>query len=329
MQAEETLTAGVSAVVQRAVLAEVSDAADALGGDRFLLDDQAFESRVTASARDANTLHVVVGRTYSRWDTDRFRQALVQIGGTGRYSTVTIEMDPELAPVADAVEESIQRHLQDGYRRLEAQVVGELLSVEHRVATALYVELRSVLDEHEASRVGLYALKRNGRAMYLLDPQAIQAVLFYAKAARPSVAASPLTLTSLLVRGWVKADDTAGKSALAADSPLDVRLQDLRYTTAPGFDVAETALFGSTAVVQPLVREGSVGLLAGYPVRMREAVGPKLDRLKPRFAEILANHSRLTKRMVSSEERREQAWSPERFAELLGRFTGGFTDSHK
>lgn len=325
IDADDALAAHVGAVVQRAVI-EARESADALGRDRFLLGQQAFESQVSPSARDANRLHVVVGKTYAQWEKDDFNQVVVQIGGGGRYATAAIEMDLRLESVADAVAEAVQRHLQEGYRRVEAHVVGELLSVEHRVATALYIELRSVVDESEASRVGLYALKRDGRAMYLLDPLAIQAVVSYAKSARPSVGASPLTLASMLVTGWVKADETVGKSALANDNTLDVCLQDLRYTTLPGFDVAESTIYGSTAVVQPLVREGSVGLLAGYPARMRDVIEPRLERLKPRFAEILADHARLTKQMVGAEGG-EQAWSANRFAELLGRFTGGFTDS--
>jgi hypothetical protein len=115
--------------------------------------------------------------------------------------------------------------------------------------------------------------------------------------------------------------------ALSASQPLDFRLQDLAYTTTPGFDVAESGLYERADLIcQPLVPDAPVRLIAAYPVEMREAVEGELDRLCPRFAETLTRHAGVTKRLLKGKSA-SGWWNADRLAELLGRFMGGFTDS--
>ncbi|HEY5941737.1 MAG TPA: hypothetical protein VIT89_02600 [Solirubrobacterales bacterium] len=134
-------------------------------------------------------------------------------------------------------------------------------------------------------------------------------------------------MATILVKGWVKSEDTIAERALAASQPLDFRLQDLAYTTTPGFDVAEGGLYEMNDLIcQPLVPDAPVRLIAAYPVEMREAVEMELDRLRPRFAETLMRHAGDTRKLLKGRSTAEW-WNADRLAELLGRFTGGFTDS--
>lgn len=95
----------------------------------------------------------------------------------------------------------------------------------------------------------------------------------------------------------MKTADTIANKALEADVPLAFRLQDLRYTITPGFDVAEGGLYGATELIcQPLVREGTVRLIAAYPAKAREAVETPLDGLRSRLARIVADRSDSAKR---------------------------------
>jgi hypothetical protein len=327
--AEERIEAGIPGVIRETVDADEvkSDAAPA--APRFLFGDTVYESRTGQAPSAPDTLLVAMGEAGARWPKANFVQVQTEIRGSGLYTSVVVEADSRLRPIVESVSKAIQTYVEDGYRRLEAHAVGELLAIEHRVAIDLYMEIRSAVDTPAASHVGLYGLLDDGRAMYLLDPLAIQEALKQLNSERLTVSASPVALASVLVKGWVKTDDTIAKKALGVDQPIEFRLQDLRYTTTPGFDVAEGGLYGATELIcQPLVRDGSVRLIAAYPIVLRDLVEKRLDALRPRLAQILADRGAMTKRLIRGDAGSpDRRWSIDRFAELLGRFAGGFTES--
>lgn len=327
--AEERMTGGIQDLIGETAGADEPRGEAAPLSPRFLFGGTVYESRIGQSPSDPGRLLIAIGEASTEWPKTSFIHVQIAIRGSGLYTCVAVEADPRLQPVVDSVAETIQAYFEDGYRRLEAHVVGELLAIEHRVAIDLYMEIRSVVDESAASRVGLYGLLDDGRAMYLLDPLAIQEALGQLNRERPTVSASPVALASVLVRGWVKTEDTIAKKALGVDEPIGFQLQDLRYTTTPGFDVAEGGLYGAADLIcQPLVRDGSVRLIAAYPVGLRELVEARIDALRPRFAQILADRGAMTRRIVRGDaSNHDRSWSIDRFAELLGRFTGGFTES--
>ncbi len=327
-RAEQISAESVPSIVVAAVCDTEPEEAATAGDSRFRYRGETYECRAAASADDAGRLDVVIGRVYERWDLDRFSETELRLTGEGRFTRLALRHDRTLRGVRDAIGEELLLQLEEDSRRIAARTLGKLLTLEHEVATALYIEVRAALDADQASRVGLYALLDDGRAMYFLDPAAIMAVLNYCQEARPSVGPSPLTLTALLVRAWVLSDDTAAKFALANGTSVQLQLANLRYTTTPGFDVAETALYGSAAVVQPLVSEGRVRLIAGYPLSLRSAVGPKLSRLRPRFTDIIRSHEKATRALIRARfPGADQRWNADRLAELLGYFVGGYTDS--
>ena len=290
-------------------------------------DGTKFEVRVREVAGDASALVISIGEAATHWDADAFAGVCVELSGSGMYTIVTVEADERLREKLDRIATAIQQYLQDGYQRMETYVVAELLKVEHRLAIDLYADIRVALEEKTATHVGLYCLLPNGQAMYLLDPLAIQTALSRLESRRPTASASPLALAATLVRGWVKSEDTIAEKALVASQPLGFRLQDLAYTTTPGFDAAEGGLYErSDLICQPLVPDAPVRLIAAYPVEMRETVEVELDRLRPRFAETLVRHAGATKKFLKGRSS-SGWWNADRLAELLGRFTGGFTDS--
>jgi hypothetical protein len=326
--AEVRLMESVTEVVQDVVTA-APFTAQRTSNVRFALEGTVFEIRIREAVSDSETLYVQIGEVGARWSRKGVVKARASIRGAGQYSLVAIRLDRRLGAVAERLAQALQAHFESEYRRLEAHVVGALLSAQHQLATRLYVELRSVLPEDVAARVGLYGLLEDGRALYFLDPPAIQAALRHIARSRPSVAASPLELTSLLVRGWVRFEETFAKTVLVEDRPMEFTLEDLRYTTVTGYDLAERGLYGTTDVIcHPLVREGQVRLVAGYPLRLREQVDPKLERLEPRFRAIVSEYASSIRALVGVDRLLpERHWTVSRFAELLGRFTGGFVDA--
>ena len=322
-EAEARIADGISEVIE-----EVIGASKQPGeGSSILHDGIRFEVRAREIAGDASTLVVAIGETATHWNAAAFAQVPITLSGSGMYTTVTVEADERLKESLDQIATALQQYLQGGYRRMETHVVAELLKVEHRLAVDLYAEVRGPLEESAASHVGLYCLLPNGQATYLLDPLAIQIALSRLESQRPTTSASPLALATILVKGWVKSEDTIAERALVASQPLGFRSQDLSYTTTPGFDVAEGSLYERADLIcQPLVPNAPVRLIAAYPIEMRDAVEKELDRLSPRFADTLAKHAVTTKKLVRS--RPDSGWwNADRLAELLGRFAGGFTDS--
>jgi hypothetical protein len=329
-RAEDHLADGVVGVIQATVGAITPKLSSRVSETRFVLYGVVYEVRVREVASDANILSVVVGETGACWQLDTFSHTDAKVDGPGsRYTTISLDFDVRLARIADDLTDALVLYFQDGYRRLEAHVVRELLDIEYKVANHLYAELRSVLDKSVASRVGLYALLDDERSVYMLDPLAILAVLDYSAHARPSASSSPLKLTALLVRGWVKPDETVAKQALKVDELIPMRLADMSYTTAPDLEVAEERWYGSTALVQPLVRHGHIRLVAAYPLAFRERAEPKLDGIADQLAAILAEHSRSTKKLVHKDRGGSgRGWDAGSVADVAGQFVGGFTKSH-
>ncbi|HEX5712268.1 MAG TPA: hypothetical protein VFX85_03020 [Solirubrobacterales bacterium] len=274
-----------------------------LAEDRFVLSDTVYDIRPGAAISDASALHVVIGELGGNWSVESFEGCTVGVQGHGRYTSAVISADPRLSAVVETIGQSVQVYLADGYRRLQANVMRELLEADHRISLKLYAEIRSVFDEGVASRISLYALIEEREAIYLLDPPAILKALQRASSRRPSVAASPLTLTALLVRDSVRADETVALGALDRESPVAVRLADQYYSNSPQFNLAEISIYGDTAHVQPIVRDGKVRLIAGYPTELRDIAEPGLARLEKRLSEITRDYERAVVKLVESKHR--------------------------
>jgi hypothetical protein len=324
-EAESYIVGGIPIVIEEAV--GENPRSDDKSRPSIVCGGIAFHVRAREMAGDDGTIVVAIGEAGTHWRTTMFVRESVELYGGGRYTKVNIEVDERLGAKLDRIASALHEYLQGGYRRMETHVVAELLAVEHRVAIDLYAEVRGAFEEEIALHIGLYFLLPDGRAMYQLDPLAIQTVLSRLEAKRPTASASPLALAAILVKGWVKTEDTVAEHALSASQPLGFRLQELAYTTTPGFDIAEDGIYqGSYLICQPIVRDAPIRLIAAYPVGLREIVEADLDRMAPRFGEILLRHERATKRMLMGGPGTTR-WNAGRFAELLGRFIGGFAES--
>lgn len=296
-RAEDRLVNHLSSVVCEAVVDTEEDAWP-LALDRFVLDNTTYDVRSGGDITDANALQIVIGEVGSRWATEQFDRHTITVHGAGRYTSVAFSADPRLSGMVETIGECIQNYLADGYRRLRANVERALLEADNRIAIRLYAEVRSVFDEDVASRISLYAIVEGREALYLLDPPNILEALQRASNHRPSAAASPLTLTALLVQGSVPADETVAMQTIEHKGPVAVRLADLYYATAPEYNLAELSFYGDTAQIQPIVRDGRVRLLAGYPTEVRDLAEPGLDRLKGRLTEIVHDYERAVVRLA-------------------------------
>jgi hypothetical protein len=285
--------------------------------------------RVRESSRSGSILEVVIGEVGLSWQVDTFRHLEASIPARGRYTTIALTLDPRLADLGDGLTEALAQHFRSAYRRLEAYVVKLLLDIEYKVANHLYAEVRSVLDEHLASQVGLYALLDRENATYLLDPQAILAVLNYATQSRMSTSPSPLKLTALLVRGWVRPEETVAKHVLGSVTPISVEFAEMSYPTAPELEIAEESWYGRAALVQPLVRDGHIRLVAAYPVSCRSHIEPVLENISGRLAEILERHAKETSRLGRKSRDGTGHWDAGLIAEIIGRFVGGAARANK
>ncbi len=318
-RAEEHLVRHLGPVVCAAVV-EAEAGAHQLGSDRFVLEATVYDIRPGAAISDANTLHLVIGELGSRWATEAFDEHTVKVQGYGRYTSVLISADLRLSSVVETIGGHVQSYLADGYRRLQANVVRELLEADHRIAIKLYAEIRSVFDEDVASRISLYAIVEEREAIYLLDPPAILKALQRASNQRPSASGSPLTLTALLVRGSVRAEDTVALGALDHENPVAVRLADLYYPTSPEYNLAEISFYGNTAHVQPLVRDGKVRLIAGYPTEVRDFAEPGLTRIEARLTEIIRDYERAVIKLARHEH--DGMPGPRRWSSYISELTG-------
>lgn len=314
------------------VLREVADESEpeqdaGMPPSRLMYGGDLFEIRAQEGAFDSDRLTVVVGGVGTRWEPADFRAEEAPVEGSGRFTAIMVKADPRLRPVLEEMTSAVQCYFQDGYRYLEVHAMGELLTLEHQLTTALYMQLRTKLPEELVSQVWLYALTGDGQALYMLDPLAIQDALSASRAARPSTAESPITLTALLATGRVKEEDTVARRALVSEDPTKVRLQDLRYTTTPGYDLAETGVYGPEGWVQPLVGEGQLKLLAGYPADLRPELQPVLKQLRPRLATVVSDHAGSVRRILGRRDRGD-FWSADRIMELMGHFFGAAADSY-
>lgn len=321
---EGSLISSAYAVVQATITSGQVSAAP-IGRDRLQLDGIVYEIRVGENVQDSASLQVVICVLGGQWKPSDGRRSSAAIAGVGKYSNVVVECDSQLASFVDLTAEELAQYFAVGYRKLRENVKRELLLTDMRVAIRLYAEVRGALSEPAAAHVWLYAILDDDRAVYMLDPTVVTEMLERAAANRTTIDSSPLALTILLASGWVKADETAAVQALKHDEPLVVKVADMYYPTTPEFNVAEKTLYGDSAHVQPLVRDGRVRLVAAYPPDLREDVELKLWALRRRFAEILEEHQRATKKLFA----RENCTIPTRrwdlyLARLIGSFFGGY-----
>jgi hypothetical protein len=323
-RAEGGLVSAAPTVVQEALASDDGSSVEPVGRDRLQSGDTVYEIRVGANVQDPASLQVVIGVLGGHWTPGDGSRSSVAIEGVGQYSNVVVECDQRLASRVDLAAEDLAQFFTVGYRKLRENVKRELLLTDMRVAIRLYAEVRGVLSEAAASNVWLYAILNEDRAVYLLDPTVVTTILERAAANRAAVDASPLALTILLASGWVKADETAAVHVLKHDEPIAVKVADMYYPTTPEFNVAEKTLYGEKAHVQPLVRDGKVRLVAAYPPDLRDDVELKLWALRRRFAEILQEHQRATKKLFARESRESQSRWDFYLARLMGSFFGGY-----
>lgn len=303
------------------------EAHNRVGASRFVYAGDLFEIRAREDALNSDRLTIGIGPVGAHWPSLTFQRESLVVDGSGRFAVIEVQADCRLGPLLQEIASTAKSYLQHGYRYLEAHTMKELLTLEHQLNAALYVHLRANLSEELVSTVWLYSLTPDGRAMYLLDPMAVQDALSATRSVRPTAAGSPITLTALLATGWVKEEDTMARQALALDRPMRVRLQDLRYTTTPGYDLAEAGVYGPEAWIQPLVSEGQLKLFAGYPAHLQSEAQRALERLQPHLKTVVSNHANLIKWILGRRDR-TSFWNADRITELLGRFFGAAASSY-
>ena len=301
----------------------------AITPDRFYLNDRLYEVRITPDPVNATIVHIGVIALGGPKAPEGERESLaLPLDGLGQLTCARLSVDESLGALEDLLAADVSSHFAGGYRWLESHVVGELLVVEHRATIELYMEIRSRLPRNLADLVALYGMDRRC-AFYLLDPRAIQTALTRAAENRANLASSPIELATLMTTQLLDPEETVAQASLVEDRTLSLKLSESRYART-GLNLVEDAFYETSQVESlPLVREGRLQLTAVFPSDLRQEIEPVLTKLRGRCDEILKRNGKFSvERMIGKGRRPDRKVAPGDIAELLGRFAGGYADSH-
>jgi hypothetical protein len=297
--------------------------------NRFYIDTELYEVRVTEHPTTPTTIQIAVVPANHHRDLAYSGEPLtVSLDGNGRYLRAHLFLDCSFERCEDRLAADLQAHFRAGYRWLEAHVMGELLSLEHQLASELYVEVRSVLDHPIVDLVALYIVDRGG-AYYMLDPRAIQIALARATARHGTSDESSIELTALLVTQLLTPGETVAQASLKEHRTLDVPLEQSQYVES-GLQIAENVFYGTMNLVsQPLVYEGDLRITAVYPCDLQGRIAARLTGIAGSLAEIVKKNASLAARRTTGRSARRvlSEQDVDRLVDLFGRFSGSFAGS--
>jgi hypothetical protein len=242
----------------------------------------------------------------------RTRTSRSRVDGLGRVRKISLQLGEELVDLESLVLSVATGTYVIGYRWLEAQVLGYLNSLHDQTANELYTAIRKRLPPKVAELVWL-GLHADGRSYYLVDNGARQVLVDQAQRLVRRGMQSPLDLVGHIESSSIPFDVSASRQAIQEGAPIPHEVITPRYDL--DFGVAETAIYRTgRIVVQPLVREGSTLMTAGYPAELEREVGELLSNLAPEFGRIIRFKQGAVRRLISQLKKR--GLSTEAMAEI-------------
>jgi hypothetical protein len=254
-----------------------------LGGDCVSIEDEEIIVRSGVDPLKPRTLVVSIARMSAPIGAST--RVSSRVAGNGWFSRVKVSspagcVDPEV--VADAV----RVRLEARYREETQNALQEMASCERKMSAPAYQILRRAFPAGVAEKIWLYQVEGN-EGRYLLDTEA-RLNLMAKLAVGPSStrARSALALYRSFAGRVLPLEGTYSEVALRTRCAIVGSLVTAPYAEGC-FELAEQVVMeGQDMYGQPLIADGHIRLLAGYPPALKDQVEAGLAKVEPDFAAI-------------------------------------------
>lgn len=218
------------------------------------------------------------------------QRADCKVAGHGAFSKAEV-FTPRHLPYAESIAETVRLRIERSYRDRTQDFLEDLGRREAKTAAPAYAALRRHLPERAANRIWLYQVEGD-QGRYLTDNRCSNLLL--AELAARSQSERPrstLSLAEAFATRTLPLRDTFSDRALRERCTLLSNVTKARYADG-AFEFAEQDVMGGEVMItRPLVTEGRIRLLAGYPVQIAGQVDSALTELTPDLKTICSNHA--------------------------------------
>ena len=208
----------------------------------------------------------------------------------GRFRAVRLYTDACLESIRDELAVGIGQDLEAGYRWCSQQLLASLRTRLRGVGDEIRLHIRKRLPKELESLVWPYVITK-GKGLYLSDDESRRWALSQTGKDPVRVRQSPAALMAEVVAHLLDADTLFSVDALQQRKTIARDLRNAAYGKT-GFDVAERAVLRfDNIAVKPLVWEGDVLLVAGFPADDIPLLDSVLETEKDEIARLLKKRS--------------------------------------
>lgn len=251
------------------------------GGRAFALGETQYELRAGPSVHDPDTFDLAIT---ADCETPSPTKRAFAVGGLAPFKRIEVSAVPSVESFIELFAGCAAQAIEATYDFLLEWLERRANGLPSRGPEGLYAELRSVVPDH-ASDVWLYALVGD-RGFYIPDREARTQALRRLTDARGEGSTSPLQYLGTFSEKVLPLELLFSRHAIKTEKGLQDDFADAKYS--PGMGGGEARIYGSPALIsQPLVKEGTVRLVAGYPVDLREHVQDELYNNRDRFGRVI------------------------------------------
>lgn len=299
------------------------------GNGRLNFDGIAFETRITEHRTITDRIDICVQTTKAEESKLLPRLVREPVAGYGRYKQLALAVDSRLETLCAPLMLQVREVVEAVYSALVEHVEKRFTEIKDSTAQSLYAVLRGLLGDL-SDHVRPYAIVE-GRGFYVHDQISRSLAL---RAAEQSTLRTKLSAIEHVVEfhtSVLPGDIGYALEAIRSSQPVIQDSPNSIYADH-GVTRAEIAIYKTDIIaVHPLVGEGTSLLVAGYPINLRQKIGPILDEAKTEFRILLANHANLLQAFTASSsdsivtsrlvDFRRLLW---RNMGVLGEYSGGF-----
>lgn len=215
----------------------------------------------------------------------------------GRFHGVRVYTDPYFVPIRDELAQGLADDIQAGYRWCTIQLLSSLRARLRGAGEEIRLHIRKRLPKELEATVWPYVIAK-GKGLYLSDEDSRRWALGQAGKNPVRVDDAPAALMADVITRLMDADRTFSAEALKERRTIARNLRSSPYK-ATGFDVAEEAVLRFHEIaIKPMVWEGEVLLVVGFPAADIPLLDAVLEREKAEIASLLRARSSEIRRLV-------------------------------
>lgn len=291
-------------------------------GTLFQVGREEYDFYVAGDVRSGGLLVVRVENVDPARPRPGRKAGKADISEPGRFRGVRVYADAFFEPIRDDLASGIAVDLDAGYRWCSHQLLASLRTRLRGVGDEIRLHIRKRLPKQLESVVWPYVITR-GKGLYLSDEDSRRWALGQASRNPVRVPDSPAALMSEVFTRLLDSNSIFSTEALQERATIIRNLRTPPYQ-ATGFDVAERAVLRFDEIaIKPMVWEGDVLLVVGFPAADIPLLDKPLEHEKKEIAALLRSRSGEIRKVVKELDKSDaRFWIDPQLAAWGIRFLG-------